>query len=167
MDPGLAAAAVKEETDKANGVTKAAMACVTSPVVAADPTENFRMIVLVQIDFACIGQPATEEALSTVVTSTLTESLHRVGDGVVTAPVRYKVGDYPAAFVRGSVKSDKFSTTFQGSASCVLIDKSKVGCWEFIALSPAAVDALAATPVHFDGHDPMALVPLDVAAKAK
>ena len=167
MDPGLLAAALKEESDNAQGIAKTAMACVRSPVMAADPTDNFRMVVLVEIDFTCLGQPATEDALSEVATSTLKESLHRFGDGVLTAPVKYKVGDMPAAFVRGSVKSDKFSTTFYGSTTCVLVDKRKMGCWEFVALKPGDVDTLGAVPVHFDGHEAVALVPAAVSAQAK
>ena len=167
MDPGLAAAAVKAEQDKATGVEKAAAACVTSPVMAADPTENFRMIAVVQIDFACIGQPVKDETLSEVVASTLKGSLGRFGEGVMGAPVKYQVGAYPAAFVRGSVKSEKFAATFHASATCLLIDKTKMGCWEFIAMDDAAVDKLAALPVHFDGQPPVALVPAVVAAKSK
>lgn len=164
---GMGEAALKDESGKATGVVKTAMQCVTVPLVGLEASNNFRMLTLIRLDETCLGAPIPDEGLGGLAKSTLAESLNRMGNGAtMTAPVSYKLGEHNAAVIRGSVKSDKVDATFQALAVCTSVDKNIV-CWEFVALKPEVADQLATATVHFDGHDPLAVVPTEVLAKVK
>src|ERR1700679_4009170 len=118
--PAVADQALQSEKDKATGVTKAAMHCITLPLTATDSSNGFRMILIVRMDGVCLGSTTPSSGLGTVTTSALTQSLLRFGDPQVGTSADYQVAGHPASVISGSVKSEKFSATFYGTASCLL-----------------------------------------------
>jgi hypothetical protein len=156
--PSVADEAVQSEKDKATGVMKAAISCVSLPLTAIDANNGFRMIMILRMDSACMGQKTTATQLGPLVTSTLTQSLTRFGAPQVSASADYAVAGHPAAAIAGSVKSDKYGATFYATASC-LIQGADAVCWEFLASDCSKLPQLIANPVHFDGQSPAALIP--------
>jgi len=165
-ETNIAEQALKEETDKATGVKKAAAECVSIPLLAMDETENFRMVSVMRMDQTCLGSSTTPSQLGSIATQVLTESLKRLGEPQVGTPLDYKLGEHGASLLVGSAKSEKLGVTFHAAISCALVEKD-IACWEFLAVDPAVLAQLTAIPVHFDGHDPLPVVPAEIIAKAK
>ena len=165
-ETNIAQEALKEERDKATGVKKAAAECVSIPLLAMDETENFRMVSIMRMDQTCLGSSTTPGELGGISTQVLTESLKRLGEPQVGTPLEYKLGDRSASLLVGSAKSEKLGVTFHAAISCALVEKD-IACWEFLSIDPATIAQLAAIPVHFDGHDPLPVVPAEIVTKAK
>jgi hypothetical protein len=165
-ESAVADQAIKEEQANSTGVQKAAAQCISLPLLAVDTSETFRMVGIMRMDGACLGVPTTAIPLGPIASSALTESLHRFGEGKVLTAVDYKLGDRAASVIRGSVASDKLGTTMYAAVSCVLLDKD-IACWEFLATDPAIIDQMAASPVHFYGHEAIPVVPADTIARTK
>lgn len=164
--PAVADQALQSEKDKATGVTKAAMNCITLPLTATDSSNGFRMILIVRMDGVCLGSTTPSSGLGTVTTSALTQSLLRFGDPQVGTSADYQVAGHPASVISGSVKSEKFSATFYGTASC-LLQGADVVCWEFLASDCSKLPELMANPIQFNGQPSEALIPEKFAQTCK
>jgi hypothetical protein len=157
--PTISDQALQSEKDKASGaVPKAEVSCISLPLTATDTTSGFRMISIMRLDGTCLGRPTTSAELGALTTSTLTQSLKRFGDPQLSAAAYFHVADHAAAVLSGSVKSEKYGTTFYGTASC-LIQGSDAVCWEFLASKCSALPELIAYPIQFDGQPAQPLIP--------
>ena len=157
--PAAADNALQSEKDKATGaVAKAAVSCISLPLTATDSTSGFRMISIMRLDGTCLGRPTTPAELSTLATTTLTDSLKRFGDPQLSTAASYQPADHPAAVLSGSVVSARYGTTFYGTATCLLQGQDAV-CWEFLASKCSALPDLISYPIQFDGQSPQPLIP--------
>jgi hypothetical protein len=157
-------AAVKEERDKATGATKAAMGCITLPLIAADSASGIRMVLIMRMDGDCLG--ATISDLGAVATSGLTESLKRFGDPQVGKPSDYKVAGRAASTIFGTVKSETYGATFYGATSCLTQGKDIV-CWELLSSDCTQLPDLMNYPVRFDGETAEPVIPTSFAPACK
>jgi len=157
--PAAADQALQSEKDKATGaVAKAAVTCISLPLTATDSTNGFRMISIMRLDGTCLGRPTSSSELAALTTSSLTQSLKRFGDPQIGTAAYFQVADHAAAVLSGSVVSEKYGTTFYGTATC-LIQGSDAVCWEFLASKCSALPELLAYPIHFDGQPAQPLIP--------
>ncbi len=165
--PAASDQALQSEKDKANGAAaKAEVSCISLPLTATDASSGFRMISIMRLDGTCLGRPTTAPELGALATSSLTDSLKRFGDPQIGAAAAFQVADHSAAVLSGSVKSDKYGTTFYGTASC-LIQGSDAVCWEFLASKCSALPELMAYPIQFDGQPAQPLIPAKFAPPCK
>ena len=164
--PDVATQSIQSEKDKATGVTKAAISCISLPLTAIDSSNGFRMILIMRMDSACLGQPTSSSELGSLTTSSLTQSLKRFGDPQVGTSVDYQIAGHPAAVLSGSVKSEKYGATSYGTASCLLQGADSV-CWEFLATDCSKLPELMANPIKFNGQPAEALIPEKFAQTCK
>ena len=165
-DPSLGDQAIQSQKDTTTGLVKAATNCVSLPLTAIDSSNGFRMVVLLRVDGTCIGQPTAPSELAALATNTLTQSLQRFGTPQMAASADYLLATHPAAVLSGSVKSEKYGTTFYGTASCTIQGKDAV-CWEFLANDCSKLPELIAYPIKFDGESPQPLIPAKFAQPCK
>jgi hypothetical protein len=157
--PAVGDQTLQSEKDKASGaVAKAAVSCISLPLLAIDSSSGFRMISVMRLDGTCLGRPTTPTELGALATTSLTDSLKRFGDPQLAATAYFHVADHAAAVVSGSVKSDKYGATFYGTVSC-LIQGDDAVCWEFMASKCSALPDLMAYPIQFEGQPAQPLVP--------
>ena len=164
--PAVADDALKTESGKATGAVKVAISCISLPLVATDPTNGLRMIMIMRVDGTCLGNPPTAADLGTLVTSSLTKSLERFGDPQMGTSTSYEVAGHPAAALSGTVKSSQYGATFYGTASCLIQGKDAV-CWEFLASDCSRLPDLIANPIKFDGQPAQPLIPAKFAQSCK
>jgi hypothetical protein len=159
--------ALQSEKDKATGaVAKAEVSCISLPLTATDATTGFRMISIMRLDGACLGRPTTPAELSTLATTTLSDSLKRFGDPQLGTPAYYQIANHSAAVLSGSVVSAKYAATFYGTATCLLQGADAV-CWEFLASKCSALPDLLANPIQFDAQPAQPLIPAKFAQACK
>ena len=157
--PAAADQALQSEKDKATGaVPKAEVSCISLPLTATDSSNGFRMISIMRLDGTCLGRPTTSAELAALATTSLTDSLKRFGDPQVGTAAYFHVADHSAAVLSGSVKSEKYGTTFYGAVSC-LIQGNDAVCWEFLTSKCSALPELMAYPIQFDGQPAQPLIP--------
>ncbi len=167
LQPTLGEESLKAEREKTTGIQRAVADCISLPITAMDDSANFRLLAIMRMDEICMGTPIPSDQLGALATSSLAESLRRIGgDPKLQAPVSYSLADRAASVVSGTAVSEKLSITFHATMACVKLDKN-VACWEFLALTPAAVDAMAVLPVVLDGQPSLPVVPVDTLAKTK
>jgi hypothetical protein len=164
--PDVADQAIQAEKDKSTGATKVAMSCITLPLVTTDASNGLRMVLIMRMDGACLGHASSASELGTVATSALTQSLLRFGNPQVGSSTSYQVAGHPASVISGSVKSEKYGTTFYGMASCLIQGGDSV-CWEILASDCSKLPELMANPVKFDGQPAEALIPEKFAQSCK
>ena len=165
--PAVADQALQSEKDKATGaVPKAAVSCISLPLTATDSSSGFRMISIMRLDGTCLGRPTTSAELAALATTSLTDSLKRFGDPQVGAATYFQVANHSAAVLSGSVISQKYGTTFYGTATCLLQGGDAV-CWEFLASKCSALPELMAYPIQFDGQPAQPLIPAKFAQACK
>jgi hypothetical protein len=165
--PAVADQALQSEKDKASGaVAKAEVSCISLPLTATDSNSGFRMISIMRLDGTCLGRPTTSSELAALTTSSLTQSLKRFGDPQIGTAAYFHVADHSAAVLSGSVKSEKYGTTFYGTATCLLQGNDAV-CWEFLASNCSALPELMAYPIQFDGQPAQPLIPAKFAQVCK
>ncbi len=165
--PAVGDQALQSEKDKATGaVAKAAVSCISLPLVATDSSSGFRMISIMRLDGTCLGRPTTSAELGALATTSLTDSLKRFGDPQTGAATYFQVADHSAAVLSGSVVSEKYGATFYGTAAC-LIQGTDAVCWEFLASKCSALPELMANPIAFDGQPAQPLIPAKFAQACK
>ena len=154
--------AMKEEQNNETGALKAAVSCITLPLMAADSTGGMRMVLIMRLDGVCLGTTTPVSDLGAVATSGLTESLKRFGDLQVGKPTTYEVMGHSASAIFGTVKSVSYGMTFYGGTSCLLQGKD-VLCWEFVVSDCAQLSPLMSYPAQFDGKTAEPLIPANLA----
>jgi hypothetical protein len=165
--PAVADQALQSEKDKASGaVAKAEVSCISLPLTATDSNSGFRMISIMRLDGTCLGRPTPSAELAALAASSLTQSLKRFGDPQIGTAAYFHVADHSAAVLSGSVKSEKYGTTFYGTATCLLQGNDAV-CWEFLASNCSALPELMAYPIQFDGQPAQPLIPAKFAQVCK
>jgi hypothetical protein len=164
--PDVASQSIQSEKDKATGAMKAAISCVTLPLVASDSSNGLRMIMILRMDGACLGTATSATDLGGITTSTLSHSLQRFGDPQMGTVADYQVAGHAASNLSGTVKSEKFGATFYGTASCLLQGADFV-CWEFLASDCSKLPDLMANPIQFSGQPAEALIPKSFAQTCK
>jgi hypothetical protein len=164
--PDVASQSVQSEKEKATGVLKAAINCVTLPLVASDSSHGLRMLMILRMDGACFGTPTPASSLGTVTTSALTQSLLRFGDPQVGASADYQIAGHPASVISGSVKSEKLGATLYATASCLLQGTDTV-CWELLSSDCSKLPDLMANPIQFDGQPAEPVIPAKFAPTCK
>jgi hypothetical protein len=123
--------AMEEEKDKAQGVIKAAIGCISVPVTALDVSKGFRMIFLMRMDGQCLGAETSPEALPGVTNSFLSGSLKKFGEPTIGSPSNYEIAGHKAAVITGSVPSKQLGKPLYAAAVCVISAKD-VACWQFL-----------------------------------
>jgi hypothetical protein len=124
------------------------------------------MIVILRLDGTCIGQPTAPTELAALATNALTQSLQRFGTPLMAPSADYLLTTHPAVVLSGSVKSEKYGTTFYGTASCTIQGKDAV-CWEFLTNDCSRLPELIAYPITFDGESSQPLIPAKFAQPCK
>jgi len=163
---GLADESLKQEKDKAEGVTKEAIGCVSVPITAMDFSKGFRMIFMMRLDGVCLGEQATAAELGLLTSQVLTGSLSKFGPPKLGTTTDYDISGHSASTVAGTVHADTMGKTLQSAASCSISGKD-ILCWEFLSDDCSALSTMSGYMVQFEGHDPAPVIPAKYAPACK
>ncbi len=155
---GLVNDALKKEQDKATGVAKAAMDCVSVPITAMDLTNGFNMIMLMQLDEACIGEETAAAELGAGTAAILSESLKQFGKPTISASDDYDIDGHSASTVSATVEAKSLGGVIHAAASCVISGKN-LACFEFFSSDCPNVAVLASSTIKFGDNAPAAVIP--------
>ncbi len=143
--------------------------CIQTPVIAmkqgrtAAGDIEFGMMILAKLDYGCMGETNSADELGGDAQELAKRMLSSFGQAVTEDATRYKLDGHEAAFVQGSAPAATLGEgkMLHAATVCTMLGQ-KTMCWLIVDSDHKAMPGPVASPVTFDGHEAVPLVPKDV-----
>jgi len=147
-------------SDSDKEATKKAMGCVSIPFTATHKTgeNDAEVIVMISLDFGCLGIPPTVDVLKPMAESTLTQGLQKIGQATFVPTVNYKLDGHEAVFAQGSVANTNNGKAAYSGVACTLLEHNAI-CWVMMTSAKARLPVLFSTAVTLSKGSATPIVP--------
>jgi hypothetical protein len=125
-------------------------------------TTDFGVIVMLRVDHTCMGEAVSVQTLGEAAQQ-MARIIKAFGTPLTEDAVHYKLDGHEAAYVKGSAEAKILGDgkMIHSASVCALAGKSTL-CWLILATNHKEMPGLVATPVMFEGHVEVPLVPKDM-----